>query len=69
MKGSFQINSVNLDSGIAKEAFSQERIATSIKGNMNTFIFPNLSYMHSAPDRKDWLYESCNKLDKFGVIF
>lgn len=35
MKGNFQISSVNLDSGLVKPAFSQGRLATSIKSDMN----------------------------------
>lgn len=35
MKESFQISSVNLDSGLVKEAFSQERLDTCVESNMN----------------------------------
>lgn len=45
MKESFQINSVNLDSGIVKEAFSQESLATSIEGNTNVMSH-SLEHLH-----------------------
>lgn len=64
MKGSFQTNSANLDSG-AEKAFSQESPSTSTEGNSNVMSHSlehlhvsNPSLMHCASDRKDWLYES-----------
>jgi len=45
MKGSFQFSSVNLDSGLVKEAFSQERLATSFESNMNV-VSRCLEHLH-----------------------
>lgn len=49
MKGRFQISSVNLDSGLIKQAFSQGRLATSIESDMNvvTHCLAKLHFLRS----------------------
>lgn len=63
MKGSFQMNSVNLDSGILKEGFSQESLATSIEGNLNA-VSHSLDHLHFP---QSILYALCSKQKRLAV--